>query len=235
MDNEALQLETRLDETSTESIETGAEVYIAKFNVPPALIEGRYPTNPDFAEPHHAEGSMDRPGIGYPLQLAKDVLPIRDDVADKWVEHFADKDKEVGWYYMESELEIFNNPKYAPIVDGLNLYFLPMDRVLFDRILQIMQYDHPFEVPEQTQILLRDLKSVISLFPELEKRLGLAPRSSGLLKLPEVARMLSISESKLRKLTMEGAIESTKSQGETGHYRYKPEWVRKFAESRNDG
>ncbi len=203
------------------------------YNKPPDLIESRHQTKLDFTEPRHAEGTMDRPGIGYPLQMAKEELPIREDVADKWVEHFADDDKEVGWYYMESELSLFNNPKYAPIVDGLNLYFLPMDRVLFDRILEIMQYDHPFEVPEQTQILLRDLKSVISLFPELERRLGFASRSAELLKLPEVARMLSISESKLRKLTMDGVIESVKSQGETGHYRYKPEWVREYAESRN--
>ena len=110
-----------------------------------------------------------------------------------------------------------------------------MDRPIFDRILNIMHYDDPFEVPEQTLALLRDLKSVISLFPELEKRLGFASRSAELLKLPEVARLLSISESKLRKLTMDGLIKSVKSQGETGHYRYKPEWVRKFAESRNDG
>jgi len=204
-----------------------------RLNQPPTWIESRNIENADFTEPRHVEGTMDRPGIGYPLQVAKDELPIRGDVADKWVEHFSEDDKEVGWYYLESELVLFNDPKYAPIVEAMNLYFLPMDRVLFDRILEIMQYDHPFEIPEQTRTLFKDLKSVISLFPELEKRLGFSPSSTELLKLPEVARMLSISESKLRKLTMEDAIESTRSQGETGHYRYKPEWVRKFAESRN--
>jgi len=203
------------------------------FEKPPSLIEDRNFENADFTEPRFVEGNMDRPGIGYPLQVAKDEIPIRGDVADKWVEHFAEGDTEVGWYYLESELVIFNDPKYAPIVEAMNLYFLPMDRVIFDRILEIMQYDHPFEVPEQTRVIFQELKSVISLFPELEKRLGFSPSSTELLKLPEVARMLSISESKLRKLTMDGAIDSTKSQGETGHYRYKPEWVRKFVESRS--
>ncbi len=200
---------------------------------PDGFIEGKAFKMADFTEPRDVEGTMDQPDVGYPLQMAKDILPVREDVVGKWVDHFAMDDSEVEWYYPESELKLFNNPKFASIVDGLNLFFLPMDQILFDRILNIMQYDLPFEVPAETQILLKDMKAVISLFPELEKRLGFTPRSSELLKLPEVARMLSISESKLRKLTMDDRIKSVKSQGETGHYRYKPEWVREFAEARN--
>ena len=189
-------------------------------------------TKVEFTEPRYVEGVMDSAGIGYPLEMAKAKIPLRSDLAEIWVDHYT-MDDEVGQYFSQYELDFFFDPKYAPIVEAMKLYFLPLDDVIRDHLCETMGRGKPFEVSKQSQDLLQDLKAAISLFPELEQRLGFTSESKELLKLPEVARMLSISESKLRKLAMDDVIKSTKSLGDTGHYRFKREWVRDYVESRN--
>ena len=195
--------------------------------------ESQEVTKVEFTEPRHVEGVMDSPGIGYPLEVAKAKIPLRSDLAETWVDHYTMDDDEVGQYFSQYELDFFFDPKYAPIVEAMKLYFLPLDDVIRDHLCETMGRGKPFEVSKQSQDLLQDLKAAISLFPELEQRLGFTSESKELLKLPEVARMLSISESKLRKLAMDDVIKSTKSLGDTGHYRFKREWVRDYVESRN--
>lgn len=190
-------------------------------------------TKVEFTEPRYVEGVMDSAGIGYPLEMAKAKIPLRSDLAEIWVDHYTMDDDEVGQYFSQYELDFFFDPKYAPIVEAMKLYFLPLDDVIMDHICETMGRGKLFEVSKQSQDLLQDLKAAISLFPELEQRLGFTSESKELLKLPEVARMLSISESKLRKLAMDDVIKSTKSLGDTGHYRFKREWVRDYVESRN--
>lgn len=46
-----------------------------------------------------------------------------------------------------------------------------------------------------------------------------------LLKVSQVARLFQVSESQVRLLALSGELEFTRSQGETGHYRFKTEWL----------
>lgn len=171
-----------------------------------------------------------------PLSEARNRINLRPDMAKVWVDEFV-LNELAGYdlYFLERELELLDNPKLKPIRDALNFYFFPINSELLRQIFYIMEADEHVHIPEESRMLLEDVKRVISLFPDLESRLGFTENSNRLLKLPEVARLLSVSESKVRKLVSDGLIEHTKSQGETGHYRFTRSAVREYVESSKVG
>jgi len=173
-----------------------------------------------------------KPGIGIPLQMAREQLPLRPDLVDLFTEFDTQHDDIVGKFYAADDLELFKDPKNAHIVNAINLCFLPEKLVYLHKALGLMEEGIPDKIPSEVKSLQAELVEVISLFPDLERRLGFAPAKQGLRRLQEVARMLSMSESLVRKLAVDGKIDFTRSQGETGHYRFTLSAVREYVESR---
>lgn len=187
---------------------------------------GSESTHSSFAEPRMFDDVWGEPGIGIPLKMAKELIPLRADLMHWELGCRTLVDDEYGPFYAESDLKILTDPENAAWVNALNLCFLPLD-------VSAVMSDTKSRVPDELKSLLSDVRGVLSLFPDLEVRLGFAPETHKLLKLPEVARLLSVSESQVRKLAIAGEIESTKSQGETGHYRFTRSAVRKYVETHN--
>lgn len=174
--------------------------------------------------------------VRLPLQMARNMINLRPEIAHKWVRELTlDVDSD-GPHFLEEEVKIVNDPEFQLIRDALNFSFLELDPHTYRDIFERLSSGSNYYFSEESTALLLELRRVLSLFPELDERLGNSPsKKGGLLKLPEVARILSVSESKVRKLVAEGLIEHTKSQGETGHYRFTRSAVREYAESRKVG
>ena len=189
-------------------------------------------TPTSFTEPRLLNDVWGKLGIGIPLQMAKEQLPLRPDLVDLFTEFDTQHDDIVGKFYAADDLELFKDPKNAHIVSAINLCFLPENLVHLHEALALMEKDRPDNIPSAVKSLQAELVAVISLFPDLQNRLGFSPTKQGLLRLPEVARMLTMSESLVRKLAIDGKIEFTRSQGETGHYRFTLSAVREYVESR---
>ena len=189
-------------------------------------------TQASFTEPRLLNDVWGKPGIGIPLQMVREQLPLRPDLVDLFMEFDTQHDDIAGKFYAADDLELFKDPKNAHIVNAINLCFLPEKLVHLHEAVALMEKDRPDNIPSAVKSLQAELVAVISLFPDLERRLGFAPAKQGLLKLPEVAHMLSMSESLVRKLAVDGKIDFTRSQGETGHYRFTLSAVREYVESR---
>lgn len=79
------------------------------------------------------------------------------------------------------------------------------------------------------------LKMVMHAFPNVWGTLHVKKDNESLLKVSHVARMLRVSESQVRQLARSGELEHTRSQGETGHYRFKPEWLLNYQGKCDEG
>ena len=166
---------------------------------------------------------------GYPIPIAEKVLNIREDIAKSWCEHFALTDAEGRRFMYEYVINLFNDPKNAGVRDALNLFCAPIDPSIYSAIFDQLTSKQGLRVPEESQAILTQIKQILQLFPDL----GLWPQESSqkeaeLLKLSQAARVLMIPEQKLRSLARSGIINSIKSQGDTGHYRFKREWLREY-------
>ena len=90
--------------------------------------------------------------------------------------------------------------------------------------------DVPLELTKQqlNGILKVDsgyLSMVMRAFPNIWGPHHAGEDVEKLLKASQAARMLQISESQVRQLAHSGELEYTRSQGETGHYRFKLQWL----------
>jgi len=85
----------------------------------------------------------------------------------------------------------------------------------------------PLEIDESQKAVHADIMSKLSLWP------GNQDAGDELLKVSQAARVLMIPEQTLRAMAAKGIIKSTKSQGDTGHYRFKREWLREYLESKS--
>ena len=90
--------------------------------------------------------------------------------------------------------------------------------------------DVPLELTKQqlNGILKVDsgyLRMVMRAFPNIWGPQHAGEDVEKLLKASQAARMLQISESQVRQLAHSGELEYTRSQGETGHYRFKLQWL----------
>lgn len=189
-------------------------------------------TQASFTVPRFLNNVWGEPGIGIPLQMAREQLPLRPDLVDIFIKFDTQHDDTAGKFYAADDLELFKDPKNAHIVNAINLCFLPEKLVHLHEAVGFMEQGLSCDIPSDVMSLQAELVAVISLFPDLERRLGFAQAKQGLLRLPEVARMLSMSESLVRQLALEGKIDYTRSQGETGHYRFTLSAVREYVESR---
>ena len=166
---------------------------------------------------------------GYPIPIAEKVLNIREDIAKSWCEHFALTDAKGRRFMYEYELNLFNEPKNAGVRDALNMFCTPLEPSFYNAIFDQLTSTQGLGVTDESQAILTQIKQILQLFPDL----GLWPQESSqreveLLKVTEAARVLMISEQKLRSLARSGIINSIKSQGDTGHYRFKREWLREY-------
>lgn len=79
------------------------------------------------------------------------------------------------------------------------------------------------------------LEMMMRAFPNIWRPKPADADVEKLLKASQVARMLQISESQVRVLALSGELEYSRSQGETGHFRFKPEWLLDYQNQRDEG
>ncbi|MBT7579164.1 MAG: helix-turn-helix domain-containing protein [Candidatus Marinimicrobia bacterium] len=186
-------------------------------------------------ESHFTEPQLFRDGLGQtyrvlPTQLALDKVGFRPDIAKAWCEMVSEQDDALGSYIPEIEVALFDDPKNEGIRDALNLCFIQSDDIL-ELVTEKMLWNEGYKLSENSLALMARVKEALSLFPELELCPNTQPDENELINPGQAARILMISEQRLRKLASQGMIHSVKSQGETGHYRFKREWLREYLES----
>jgi hypothetical protein len=188
--------------------------------------------NSNFTEPQVMNDGTGNPFRVLPTQTAVNTIGFRPDIAKEWCEMVAEQDDTLGSYIPEIELSMFDDPKNAGVRDALNLCFLQPDDIL-ELVTEKMLWNEGYKVSGPSLALMARIKEILSLFPELELWPTTQPDENELVKLDQAARILMISEQRLRKLASYGLIHSVKSQGETGHYRFKREWLRNYQESKS--
>ncbi len=187
-------------------------------------------TESQFTEPQMFIDDLGQTFRVIPTELALDKVGFRPDIAKEWCEMVAEQDDSLGSYIPEIELTMFEDPKNAGIRDALNLCFLQSDDIL-ELVTEKMLWNEGYKVSGPSLALMARIKEILSLFPELQLWPTTQPDENELVKLDQAARILMISEQRLRKLASYGLIPSVKSQGDTGHYRFKREWLRNYLES----
>ena len=180
--------------------------------------------NHDCFEPREGEyGNL------IPVEVAHERISIRPDMAQLWIDMVkCDDDDENGGYVSERYISVFDEPQYVIIKDHLNLFFLPLEFLDIGVFFDVMFGNVPFVEDHIAKYRHSTTMDKLSLFPGDNDDRVVTIGEDKLLKLSQAARLLSIPESKLRSLASQGLIESTKSQGDTGHHRFKPEWIREF-------
>ena len=128
-------------------------------------------------------------------------------------------------FILEHVIDFLNTPKGSELRVVMDFLLPLFDLSEFTPDMLFHQYDGK-PIPKYSRIELGYLRMIMGAFPSIW-----GYRFSGdLLKVSQVAKMLHISEAKVRELAIEGKIKSTRSQGETGHYRFKPDWVLEYSE-----
>jgi excisionase family DNA binding protein len=171
-----------------------------------------------------------------PKEMASKHVKLRPDRAEEWLERCAIEELEGGEERNAVAIDCFddiNNEDYAALRDAINLCFLPLADDFYYNVDYLVANNKPFSIPTEQLEILQNLKLVISLFPELASKLGMAPKPDSLMKLSEVARILEIPEAAVRKMAIDGILEFTRSQGETGHYRFSRSAILEYVESQN--
>jgi len=173
-------------------------------------------------------GSQPKYGIGMSEELTAQVnlLPVS---AKAWVDLQLGMLQEAGCSleginsFIVDFLDDPQNAEYRSLLE----FLLPIvDISMIDENLR----DVPLELTKQqlNGILKVDsgyLRMVMRAFPNIWGPQHAGEDVEKLLKASQAARMLQISESQVRQLAHSGELEYTRSQGETGHYRFKLQWL----------
>ncbi len=171
-----------------------------------------------------------------PSEMASKHVRLRPYRAEEWLENCATEGLNGGEERNAVAIDCFdriNNEDYGALRDAINLCFLPLPAEFYYGVDNLIATHKPFAIPTEQLEILKNLKLVISLFPELASKLGMAPKPDSLLKLSEVARILEIPEAAVRKMATDGILEFTRSQGETGHYRFSRSAIFEYVQSQN--
>jgi hypothetical protein len=155
--------------------------------------------------------------------------------------------------WVDFHFQVFNEGDFdedfikASVVDFLNQEKCTELRDVLNFILPIFNMDEfdteimnsPYAKSDETipSFLKEDpgyLRMVMKAFPNIW-----GPQYEGediekLLKASQVARILQISESQVRQLALSGELQFIRSQGETGHYRFKHEWLLNYQNDCDD-
>jgi len=173
-------------------------------------------------------GSQPKYGIGMSEELTAQVnlLPVS---AKAWVDLQLGMLQEAGCSleginsFIVDFLDDPQNAEYRSLLE----FLLPI--VDISKIDENFR-DVPLELTKQqlNGILKVDsgyLRMVMRAFPNIWGPQHAGEDVEKLLKASQAARMLQISESQVRQLAHSGELEYTRSQGETGHYRFKLQWL----------
>ena len=163
----------------------------------------------------------------FSVNAARDKISLRPDIAEEWIQMVKLHEGEFEDYILEEYISVFDNPEFAIIRDYLNLYFMPISTLNLFELFGVMIDGKPLEIDESQKAVHADIMSKLSLWP------GNQDAGDELLKVSQAARVLMIPEQTLRAVAAKGVIKSTKSQGDTGHYRFKREWLREYLESKS--
>ncbi|NQT64157.1 MAG: helix-turn-helix domain-containing protein [Candidatus Marinimicrobia bacterium] len=188
-----------------------------------------------LTQPSRAVGCYDGEQIYIPMEMAFNQLKMRRDVAKEMLEGAYTNELDGGKEYKAIPTNSFdqiNDKQHTALRTALNLHFLPFQDSFWDDMESMLTQKAPYIFSSEQVELLKRLQSVISLFPELAAKLGMGSEPDRLLTLPEVARILEVPEATVRMMAIEGTLEFTKTQGETGHYRFKHSIIREFVESK---
>ena len=129
-------------------------------------------------------------------------------------------------FIKESVVDFLNQEKCTELRDVLNFILPIFNMDEFDA--EILNYPYAKSDIAIPSFLLVDpgyLRMVMHAFPNIWGPQNASEDVDKLLKASQVARILQVSESQVKKLALSGELEFTRSQGETGHYRFKPEWL----------
>jgi len=156
---------------------------------------------------------------------AKAKISLRPDIADAWIKMTKFKEGEYEDYVLQDYIEVFDDPQFKIIKDFLNLYFMPISGLDLYDFFEVMINRKPLGIDISMELLHADLVSKLSLWPKDRAN------DKDTLKLSQAARILMIPEQKLRTMASQGIINSEKSQGEKGHYRFTREMLREYLKS----
>jgi hypothetical protein len=177
-----------------------------------------------------SDGGVSEPAVD--VAVAEKTIAMRSDLAHDWTQCFKLLDENGESYFNADELMMINDYKHPYMSDAMNLFFLPPDPNLFRIILDWkVSQKHP-KISEETKLRLQQVKSILSMYPELGFRWSDSDEKEYLLRLYQVAGILRTSEPQVRKLVNSGKLECHRSSGNAGLYLFKPEWVRTYLETR---
>lgn len=177
----------------------------------------------------HSVGALDKESRTEAL-LKKiiDKVNLTPESARMWAEEqirIMDVDEHDESFILEKVVDFLDSPKGSELRVVLDFLLPLFDVSEFNSDMLFHQYEGT-RIPKYSRIDLGYLRMIMGAFPSIWGYRF----ACDLLKVSQVAKMLHISEAKVRELAIEGKIKSTRSQGETGHYRFKPDWVLEYSE-----
>jgi len=161
----------------------------------------------------------------FSVNAARDKISLRSDIAEEWIQLVKFHEGEFEDYIIEEYISVFDNPEFAIIRDYLNLYFMPIPTLNLYEFFKVMIDGKSLNLNASQKAIHVDFMSKLSLWPRDKHD------EDDMFKSSHAARILMMPEQKLRAMAAKGIIKSTKSQGDTGHYRFKREWIMEYLES----
>jgi len=168
--------------------------------------------------------------VALPLEEARNAIGLRPDLAAKWVLRFALDEGADGAYILQSELDLFDAPQNAGVREALNLCFLDLDDDLLFAIFDRMASPNGFKIPADVTQRLELITDYLKLNPQIMSGFPVTSDGPDLIKVSHAAKLIGVSETKLRSMAKAGEIEYTRTHGESGHYRFRREWLNDFLE-----